>query len=113
MTDKRVLELIEKRSQGRCEVCGAYCEGEYDPHHRKLRSRGGLDEASNLLYICHKCHRKIHENPEWASERGYMVSSWSVPADIPFLHWAHGITYIGNEGGSTTLYFHADLEPTL
>lgn len=29
-------------------------------HHIKFRSQGGLDEASNLITLCARCHRRAH-----------------------------------------------------
>lgn len=46
-------------------------------HHIKLRSRGGSNEASNLLYVCLRCHDHIHANPAWATEHGFMRSRYA------------------------------------
>lgn len=86
-TDKKALKLIKDRAKGKCEVCGTQVGEEYDPHHRQLKSRGGKDKASNLLHICHKCHMKIHDQPAWASDKGYMIASWEKPEEMGFLNW--------------------------
>lgn len=31
-------------------------------HHRLYRSRGGDDVASNCVWVCHACHRAIHDD---------------------------------------------------
>jgi hypothetical protein len=41
-----------------CETCGASSE---PPHHIRTRGAGGSDNASNLLALCVKHHRQIHD----------------------------------------------------
>ena len=41
-----------------CVACGA--TGELHFHHLIPKSKGGSDEESNLLTLCHECHAKIH-----------------------------------------------------
>lgn len=40
-----------------CQSCGAVA---VDIHHIIYRSRGGSDEADNLIALCRKCHEKAH-----------------------------------------------------
>jgi len=58
-------------------------------HHRKLKSRGGKDTVANLIYVHHSCHNlgtvSIHLNPEIATKKGYMVSSWQDPEQAPMI----------------------------
>jgi 5-methylcytosine-specific restriction endonuclease McrA len=61
------------RAQGCCEVCGGKA---HHAHHILPRSAGGQDELGNLLSCCHTCHRRIHDNPQWAYERGYLRSRY-------------------------------------
>ena len=83
MTRERVWE----RSKGYCEMCGIPMDKQdFALHHRKLKSRGGEDTMSNLIAIHHGCHNmrtdSIHLNPKWATEHGFMVSSWSDPENV-------------------------------
>ncbi len=58
-----VVNTILERSQGCCEAMllqsGCNGRGEHI-HHRRLRSQGGGDTATNCVHICHKCHDYIH-----------------------------------------------------
>lgn len=87
--DKKIVELVQNRAGGFCEVCGGYAEDTMALHHRKLRSRGGKDCASNLIWIHHGCHNlntdSIHNNPADSTERGWMVASWNDPEKTPFV----------------------------
>lgn len=84
--DKKIVELVTERSQGCCEVCGLPGES-MALHHRKLKSRGGKDCASNLIAVHHQCHnlgtRSIHLNPAVAEQNGWMVGSWQEPHEVP------------------------------
>lgn len=55
----------------RCEIC------EERPathrHHRLPRSAGGGDEAENTLDLDAWCHGRVHANPEWSYEHGYLI----------------------------------------
>ena len=46
-------------------------------HERKTRARGGdiLDER-NCLALCARCHRFVHDNPAWSTQRGLLLHSW-------------------------------------
>jgi len=54
--DKKVVAIVEERAGGYCEVCGLPAQPSMALHHRKLRSRGGKDTASNLIRVHHGCH---------------------------------------------------------
>lgn len=85
---KEIAETVLTRSRGFCERCQSPSH-DLALHHRKLKSRGGKDEVSNLVAICHKCHnlgtRSIHLNPKEATEKGWMVSAWGDPKTTPIL----------------------------
>lgn len=87
------------RDKGRCVVClghGQQC------HHRQ--GRGGKDphRLSNLLTVCAEDHRRIHGNPAWAYENGYMVPRLGIrtPEDTPVLTRSGWVLY-DNDGGTT------------
>ena len=81
---KKLRDATYKRSGGRCDCCGLWMpQDAFDCHHRQLRSHGGKDEVENLLSLRHQCHMWLHQHPREATERGFMVHSWTDPADIP------------------------------
>lgn len=61
-----------------CEVCLAE-DWELKPatdwHHVLPKGRGGKQNQDDSLMIAvsRKAHRKIHDNPDWAEERGYLM----------------------------------------
>jgi 5-methylcytosine-specific restriction endonuclease McrA len=77
-------ELAYIRAGYRCERCGVHRDqafgGVLDGHHRKLRSRGGKDELSNLAVLCRECHEWAHRNVLAATGLGYIVPSRADPA---------------------------------
>lgn len=76
-----------ERSRGRCEGCGRHL-GEYgEVHHRKLRSRGGGHELTNLLLLHPACHRYAHKHPAHSTELGWMVPSEHDPAACPVVRF--------------------------
>ncbi len=54
---KKKKKLIKERGNC-CQLCGA--TGTLHAHHIKPMSRGGSDDASNLLLVCPSCHKKFH-----------------------------------------------------
>ena len=52
---KEVLE----RDGWRCQFCGSLSSVEV--HHQHFKSRQGADVEHNLITLCCKCHREIHE----------------------------------------------------
>jgi hypothetical protein len=72
----RVRPTLHQRSKGLCEIRLPGCQGiAVHPHHRKLRSRGGSNDLSNLLDVCGNCHDWAHANPELATALGLQVPS--------------------------------------
>lgn len=53
-----------------CEICGARAT---QIHHKKGRAGDRLFDSEFFMAICYDCHHKIHQNPKWAYENGYMV----------------------------------------
>ena len=87
--DRKIVALVEARAGNYCETCGGLALSSMALHHRKLKSRGGKDSASNLIRVHHECHNlgtsSIHANPSMATDKGWMVSSWSDSETEPFL----------------------------
>ena len=86
LLDKQIAETVLARARGFCERCGVPSH-DLALHHRKLKSRGGKDEVANLVAVCHKCHNlgthSIHLRPKEATEKGWMVSAYQNPEDVP------------------------------
>lgn len=66
------IEAMEMAG-GWCVVREAGCQNfASEGHHILPRSRGGRDTVENCLSVCHPCHMRIHANPAWAKEKGYL-----------------------------------------
>ena len=100
--DKKIVSIVEKRAGDYCEVCGGAALPSMALHHRKLKSRGGKDTPSNLIRIHHGCHNlrtdSIHQNPEKASQKGWMVGSWQRPHEVPFVRPDGSIVLLQDNG---------------
>ena len=105
--DKKVVEIVEKRAGNYCESCGGRAQESMALHHRKLKSRGGLDTPANLIRVHHGCHNldtdSIHANPSWATDKGFMVSSWKEPEQTPMVYPDGRIVLLDNDGNVCTL----------
>ena len=53
-----------------CEVCRMDAT---DIHHKKGRIGELLIQPEYFLSVCRSCHDRIHQNPAWAYEQGYML----------------------------------------
>jgi hypothetical protein len=53
-----------------CQLCGARAT---TVHHKQGRGQFLLDQTT-WMCICMPCHRKIHDEPKWAMEVGYLLS---------------------------------------
>ncbi len=62
------------RAHGLCEAqASVACTGRAEHvHHILLRSQGGSDDPANLLAVCHRCHRWIHDYPERSYREGWL-----------------------------------------
>jgi hypothetical protein len=107
MIDKKIVALVVARAQGYCEACGRPEQATMALHHRKLKSRGGKDSASNLIRVHHSCHNmstgSIHANPSWAEDRGLMVPSWKETTEYPLIGPDGSIVLLQNDGTIITL----------
>ena len=82
-----VREAVAARSGGHCDWCGEALCGVSEKHHRQPRGRGGEHTLANLTDLHPSCHQYVTEHPAEARGRGFMVSTWEDPADIPVLLW--------------------------
>lgn len=64
--DPVIRRSVESRAGGACECCG-YGKGEPDlmgafqVHHIVPVQYGGSDNKSNLILLCHNCHKLVHD----------------------------------------------------
>lgn len=59
MLPKRLQQECFDRDGWKCRYCGN--RNGLHPHHVIYRSHGGSDNMNNLLTLCWKCHRAIHD----------------------------------------------------
>lgn len=102
--------LVDERDQQCCVVCGMSLYAvSGSRHHRRPRSHkfGGLHLPANLILVCGSgttgCHGKIHANPAWAYQMGYLVHSWDTPEKVPLKHHEYGWCLLDENGGYRTL----------
>jgi hypothetical protein len=94
---KLLRELVRQRAGYRCERCGQ--ARTLDPHHRKLKSQGGADVASNLAAICRECHDWVHAHVETAVYQGWIVRSGADPAARAITRWDGRMVLLDDGGG--------------
>ena len=58
--NKRIVnkKLLQDK-KGICQICGK--KGYTEKHHKKTKGSGGDDTEENLIEVCRKCHRLIHD----------------------------------------------------
>jgi 5-methylcytosine-specific restriction endonuclease McrA len=77
------------RSEGCCDLCAMAIRPEdFECHHRRLRSQGGLDEMPNLVALHDLCHSRLHDDRAMARDAGFIVHQPDDPAETPVLR--HG-----------------------
>lgn len=53
--------MILNRDNYICQCCkGKHKDSKLEVHHIVFRSQGGSDEESNLITLCHTCHKNLH-----------------------------------------------------
>ena len=108
-----ISDALWTRSFGGCEKCGhgLMSSDEGARHHRLLRSAGGRHELSNLVLLCHPCHRWVHGNPLAATKAGWIVSRYGrTPLETPLEHAWHGPVLLADSGQARK---HVVIKPRL
>lgn len=97
---------VRHRDHGRCVRCGL---AGTEQHHR-VRRRDGGHRLSNLVLLCHDCHKTITENPLTAKLSGYIVPPWrengtlTTPLQMSNMRWV----YLDDDGGVTPVPPHTE-----
>lgn len=53
--------MVLNRDNYTCQYCkGKHKDSKLEVHHIVFRSQGGSDEGSNLITLCHTCHKDLH-----------------------------------------------------
>ena len=53
--------MVLNRDNYTCQCCkGKHKDNKLEVHHIIFRSQGGSDEESNLITLCHTCHKNLH-----------------------------------------------------
>jgi hypothetical protein len=53
-----------------CQICAK--RRSYDIHHTAGREGPMLLNHRYWMAVCRPCHTRVHENPAWAREKGYL-----------------------------------------
>jgi len=54
--------MVLNRDGYQCQFCkGKRKDSKLEVHHIIFRSKGGSDEAENLITLCHTCHKALHD----------------------------------------------------
>lgn len=71
----KIKLALYQRAAGMCEARLKDCAyWGSDPHHRKLRSRGGTNALENLLLLCRSCHDRVTRMAQGTSR--FRTHSW-------------------------------------
>lgn len=80
---RRVIAVVDARADGRCELgedCIAPESNWFIHHHRQAKGMGGSrrrDTVENIIRIHNDCHLRVHAEPDWAADLGYIVSQYA------------------------------------
>ena len=59
---ENIKAMVLNRDNYTCQCCkGKHKNSKLEVHHIVFRSQGGSDEASNLITLCHTCHKDLHD----------------------------------------------------
>jgi hypothetical protein len=93
-----VKKLLEERMVCEARILGCSFTPT-DVHEIMTRARGGsiIDEG-NCLALCRSCHTFITNEPQWATEHGFIVHNWATPADLLAAERARSVFVFGGDG---------------
>lgn len=65
-----------------CEICKTRGQSQWkiatDLHHKKGRNGDLLFDTRYFAALCRYHHDKVHNNPAWAKEKGWLIPWWKV-----------------------------------
>jgi hypothetical protein len=64
----RLRRMALQRARHRCEAAGCLNTRFLEVHHRHAVSAGGGDDLDNLVVLCARCHRAVHEAEQHARD---------------------------------------------
>ena len=63
--------MVLNRDDYTCKYCkGKHKDSKLEVHHIIFKSQGGSDEESNLITLCHTCHKNLHDGKITSNLRG-------------------------------------------
>lgn len=77
---REAYRAVATRSGGICERC--MVEVAIHMHHRKFRSRGGMDTVSNIVHLCQTCHLWAHSEGIEATDNGWAIATGGNPEGL-------------------------------
>jgi 5-methylcytosine-specific restriction endonuclease McrA len=95
----KVRRQINERDHYRCLRCGM---AGTEQHHR-VRRRDGGHRRSNIVLLCHDCHREVTLNPLTSKLTGYIVPPWLADAapTTPLMTFTGAWVLLDDEGNVT------------
>ena len=105
----RAKNLVARRQEYRCMICGLYLLTSATPHsfhHRLMRSQGhgyaGLHQPGNLILLCGTgttgCHGYVHAHPAESYDNGWLVHIDGNPLTQPVRDKFHGRILLDDTG---------------
>ena len=68
--------MVFNRDNYTCQYCkGKHKDSKLEAHHIIFRSQGGSDEDSNLITLCHTCHKNLHSGRITLKLKGKLKSN--------------------------------------
>ena len=72
LKERGLSEYMVLRDCGPVSEGRSYCPLSVDIHHMNGRTGWRLNDESEWLAVSREAHERIHQNPSWARERGYL-----------------------------------------
>ena len=109
--------MILNRDNYTCQCCkGKHKDSKLEVHHMVFRSQGGSDTESNLITLCHTCHKNLHSgkiNPKLqGKEKGtlkYATQMNSIRKQL-FIPYPNAIETFGYITKANRLSLNVDKE---
>ena len=75
--------MVLNRDNYTCQYCkGKHKDSKLEVHHIIFRSQGGSDEESNLITLCHTCHKNLHSGTINPKLKGKMKGNLKYATQI-------------------------------